>query len=74
MVGRLRGFVHQMKTDQQFRAFHQGESQRLPGFYHRLYEDMLGPYAALLSEEDRQPVHQGSTRPTESSTLQLRVA
>jgi radical SAM superfamily enzyme YgiQ (UPF0313 family) len=58
MVGRLRGFIHQMKTDGQFRAFHEGASQTLPRFYHRLYDDLLGPYAALLSEEDRQPLHQ----------------
>jgi hypothetical protein len=57
MVGRLRGFLHQMKTDPQFRAFHEGESQTLPQFYHRVYDDLLGPYAALLSEEDRQPLH-----------------
>jgi radical SAM superfamily enzyme YgiQ (UPF0313 family) len=57
MVGRLRGFVHQMKTNSQFRAFHEGESQTLPQFYHRLYDDLLGPYAALLSEADRQPLH-----------------
>jgi hypothetical protein len=63
MVGRLRGFVHQMKTDPQFRAFHEGESQSLPQFYHRLYDDLLGPYATLLSDEDRQPLHQrGGTR------------
>jgi hypothetical protein len=74
MVGRLRGFVHQMKTDPQFRAFHEGNSQRLPEFYSRLYEDMLGPYATLLSEEDRQPAHQASSRPTDSSGLQLKVA
>lgn len=57
MVGRLRGFIHQMKTDPQFRAFHEGESQTLPQFYRRLQDDLLGPYAALLSEEDRRPVH-----------------
>ena len=57
MVGKLKGFVHQMKKDPQFRAFHEGESQTLPEFYHRLYENLLGPYATLLSHEDRQPRH-----------------
>jgi hypothetical protein len=58
MIGRLPGFIHQMKTDPHFRASHKGETQALPQFYHRLYDDLLGPYAALLSEEDRQPQHQ----------------
>lgn len=57
MLGRLRTFVRLMKSDRQFRAFHEGESQRLPGFYHRLYDNLLGFYATLLSEEDRQPLH-----------------
>lgn len=57
MVGTLRHFVHLMKTDPQFRAFHEGESQRLPEFYHCLYENLLGPYATLLSHEDRRPAH-----------------
>jgi radical SAM superfamily enzyme YgiQ (UPF0313 family) len=60
MVGRLRGFVNQMKTDSQFRAFHDGESQTLPRFYRHLYDGLLGPYASLLSEGDRLPVHNGS--------------
>jgi radical SAM superfamily enzyme YgiQ (UPF0313 family) len=58
MVGRLRGFVRQMKTDPQFRAFHEGESPTLPAFYENLFEHLLGPYASLLTKEDRQPLHQ----------------
>ncbi|MEE9247925.1 MAG: radical SAM protein [Dehalococcoidia bacterium] len=45
-----------LKTDRQVRAFHEGESQALPEFYHHQYERLLGPYATLLSREDRQPV------------------
>jgi hypothetical protein len=57
MVGRFRRFVQLMNTDQQFRAFHEGETEALPEFYHRQYELMLGPYATLLSRQDRHPVH-----------------
>jgi hypothetical protein len=73
MVGRLRRFVHLMKTDPQLMAFHEGESQALPEFYHRLCEEKLGPYATLLSEEDRQPVHQQSSVLADSSPLQVQV-
>ncbi len=57
MLGTLRRFVDLMNTDRQFRAFHEGESQTLPEFYHRQFELLLGPYATLLSREDRHPVH-----------------
>ena len=56
MLGAFRRIVELMKTDRQFRAFHEGESQALPEFYHHQYERLLGPYATLLSREDRQPV------------------
>ena len=57
MLGTFRRFVELLKTDRQFSAFHEGESETLPEFYHRQYELLLGPYATLLSREDRQPVH-----------------
>ncbi len=56
LLGALKGIVELMKTDRQLRAFHEGESQALPEFYHHQYERLLGPYATLLSREDRQPV------------------
>jgi len=56
-LGTFRRFVELMKTDRQFRAFHEGESEILPEFYHRQYELLLGSYATLLSRDDRQPVH-----------------
>ncbi|MEE9324486.1 MAG: hypothetical protein V3U90_02890, partial [Dehalococcoidia bacterium] len=55
-LGAFRNIVELMKTDLQFRAFHEGESQTLPEFYHYQYERALGPYATLLSREDRQPL------------------
>jgi radical SAM superfamily enzyme YgiQ (UPF0313 family) len=57
MVGTFRRFVELLKTDRQFRAFHERESDILPEFYHREYDLLLGPYATLTSREDRQPLH-----------------
>ena len=45
-----------MKTDRDHRAFHEGRSKALPEYYHRKFEAALGPYAELLSREDRQPL------------------
>lgn len=56
MVGEFRRILGLMKTDRNFRAFHEGESQILPEFYHYQFERLLGPYATLLSREDRQPM------------------
>jgi hypothetical protein len=56
MVARLRKILDLLNTDPQFNAFHAHETDVLPEFYHRQYEDLLGPYAALMSREDRRPV------------------
>jgi len=45
-----------LTTDSQFLAFHEGRSTVLPQYYHQMYERHLGPYAALLSFDDRTPV------------------
>ena len=47
--------VRTPKNDQQFRAFHEGASDTLPEFYHQEYEALLGPYASLMSREERTP-------------------
>ena len=44
-----------LRSDPQFRAFHEGRSTVLPEFYHQQYERMLGRYAGLLSRADRIP-------------------
>ncbi len=49
-------FLKMLTTDSQFLAFHEGRSTELPQYYHRMYERHLGPYAALLSLDDRTPV------------------
>jgi radical SAM superfamily enzyme YgiQ (UPF0313 family) len=56
MLKALQRIAELMRTDRQFRAFHEGESQALPEFYHHQYERSLGPYATLLSREDRRPL------------------
>lgn len=57
-----------MKTDQQFRAFHERETDTLPEFYHRQFERLLGPYASLLDREERIPVHNPMPPPSEAAT------
>jgi len=56
MIGRLRQILNLLKTDPQFRAFHEHETDVLPEFYHRQYEHLLGPYATLMSHEERKPI------------------
>lgn len=50
-----RRILGMLRTDAQFRAFHEGRSPLLPDFYHYEYQRILGPYAALLSPADRTP-------------------
>jgi hypothetical protein len=56
MNGRLRKILDLLNTNKQFRAFHEHETDVLPEFYHRQYERLLGPYATLMSQEERKPV------------------
>jgi radical SAM superfamily enzyme YgiQ (UPF0313 family) len=56
MIGRLQGILNLLNSDKQFRKFHAHETDILPEFYHRRYEDLLGPYASLMSRDERTPV------------------
>ncbi len=51
-----RQILHLLRSDAQFRAFHEGRSTLLPEFYQQTYERMLGQYAGLLSRADRTPI------------------
>lgn len=51
-----RRILGMLRSDKQFRAFHEGRSPRLPDFYHHEYKRILGPYAELLSPADRTPL------------------
>jgi radical SAM superfamily enzyme YgiQ (UPF0313 family) len=56
MVSRLSVLLRLLRTDRQFRMFHEHETDVLPEYYHREYERMLGRYSELMSREDRRPV------------------
>jgi hypothetical protein len=45
----------QLRTDRALREFHEGRHRSLPDFYHHEYERALGPYAELISRDDRRP-------------------
>ncbi len=55
-IRRYRQILDMLTKDKNFLAFHEGRSQVLPEFYHQEYERLLGPYASLLSREERVPV------------------
>ena len=44
-----------LRTDRAFREFHEGRRRALPDSYHHQYERVLGPYAELISRDDRRP-------------------
>ena len=51
----FRRIGNMLKTDREFRAFHEGRSSRLPDYYRGVYERKLGGYASLLSPAERRP-------------------
>jgi hypothetical protein len=59
MIRRLGEILKLLNTDPHFRAFHEHETDVLPEFYHRQYEHLLGPYASLISHEERKPILTG---------------
>ncbi|MGH9863546.1 MAG: B12-binding domain-containing radical SAM protein [Candidatus Acidiferrales bacterium] len=50
-----RRILQMLRSDSQFRAYHEGRSDTVPEFYRQEYKRMLGPYAELLSGADRTP-------------------
>ncbi len=55
-IGSFRGILAMLRTDAQFRAFHEGRDTTLPEYYQRLGDRMLGRrYATLLSRTERTP-------------------
>jgi len=59
----LRRIRATLASDAQFRAFHEGRSSVLPELYHREYERLLGPFAPLMSRNDRTPVLESPASP-----------
>ncbi len=54
-ISQFRRILQLLTTDVQFRDFHEGNSAELPEFYHREFERLLGPYASVISREERIP-------------------
>lgn len=54
-LAQLRRIRQEFKTNNHFKAFHDGGSKELPAFYHRLYRQRLGKYAELITEEEMIP-------------------
>ncbi len=54
-IKHYRRILDMLRSDTQFRAFHEGQSVALPAFYHKEYARMLGPYAQWLTKADRVP-------------------
>ncbi len=52
----LRRIRAMLRTNAQFRAFHEGRSQALPPFYEHLFERRLGRYAELMPRAARYPM------------------
>lgn len=55
-LGDLRRIRTMLANDRQFRAFHEGDTETLPEFYHWELQHRLGPYARLLDRAERTPV------------------
>jgi radical SAM superfamily enzyme YgiQ (UPF0313 family) len=55
-LGAFRHIRDRLRSDMQFRAFHEGRSHTLPEFYHQALERRLGRYASLLPRGARVPV------------------
>jgi len=51
-----RRILQLLRSDSQFRAFHEGRTEVLPEFYHQMYEGMLHEYAELLGRAERVPL------------------
>ncbi|MEG3641379.1 B12-binding domain-containing radical SAM protein [Magnetococcus sp. PR-3] len=47
--------VNRLRTDAALRAFHEGRSACLPDFYQQAFEEKLGRFAPLLTEDERRP-------------------
>ena len=54
-LGSFRRILESLKEDRALREFHDFGKGRLPRMYEKLYDQMLGPYAQLLSPADRTP-------------------
>ena len=61
-ISQFRRILRMLTTDARFREFHEGGSTELPEFYHQEFERLLGPYASLISREERKPSLRAAVR------------
>nr|CRH05957.1 protein of unknown function [include Radical SAM superfamily domain] [Candidatus Magnetococcus massalia] len=47
--------VERLRSDTAFNAFHEGRSESLPTFYQQAFEEKMGRFAPMLSEDERRP-------------------
>jgi radical SAM superfamily enzyme YgiQ (UPF0313 family) len=59
-----RHILDMLRSDPQFRAFHEGRSDVLPEFYHQMYDRILNQYAELLGPADRVPYLERNPAPS----------
>ena len=55
ILAKLRRTARRLREDEDFRAFHEGRTARLPAYYRSLYSKRMGRYAELLSAADMTP-------------------
>ena len=71
MISRLRNILNLLQTDSQFRAFHVHQTEVLPRFYHKQYEQLLGSYAELMTFDDRIPLLSEPKKPDLSMSKKI---
>jgi len=54
-LSKLRRAQERLQQDQEFRAYHDGKTHKLPTYYRALYASKLGRYAELISEAESTP-------------------
>jgi len=62
-IASFREILDRLRTDRQFRLFHEGGTTTLPAYYRRLGDRMLGRYSELLTPAERTPDLAQASRP-----------
>jgi len=55
MIHTMKQILNLLKSDKNFRNFHEEKTDKLPEYYHQRYESILGPYKELVSRKERIP-------------------
>jgi len=67
ILSQLRGVRARLQDDDEFLAFHEGRSRKLPAYYRRRYVERLGRYAELISDAEMTPVIESSDTSAEGA-------